>query len=43
MSLRDPEFHESLAGFIATSTLEQQKQLPVEKVRIHIWPKCKIC
>ena len=33
MSLRDPEFRESLEGFIATSTLEESPLLPPEKVR----------
>lgn len=32
MSLRDPEFCESLEGFIATSTLEKEKKLPENKV-----------
>lgn len=32
MSLRDPEFRESLEGFIATSTLEENPLLPPEKV-----------
>ena len=32
MTLRDPEFCESLEGFIATSTLYKEKQLPREKV-----------
>ncbi|KAA1467507.1 6-phosphofructokinase [Dentipellis sp. KUC8613] len=31
MSLRDPEFRESLDGFIATSTLETEPHLPVEQ------------
>ncbi|KAJ7773224.1 phosphofructokinase domain-containing protein [Mycena metata] len=31
MQLRDPEFRESLEGFIATSTLSSAKKLPVEK------------
>ncbi|KAJ7158785.1 phosphofructokinase domain-containing protein [Mycena filopes] len=31
MRLRDPEFRESLEGFIATSTLSKTKKLPVEK------------
>jgi hypothetical protein len=34
MSLRDPEFQESLEGFIATSTLEKDPLLPPEKVCI---------
>jgi hypothetical protein len=34
MSLRDPEFRESLEGFIATSTLERNPLLPPEKVWI---------
>jgi 6-phosphofructokinase 1 len=34
MSLRDPEFRESLEGFIATSTLEWNPRLPPEKVRL---------
>lgn len=34
MSLRDPEFCESLEGFVATSTLYNEKQLPKEKVNI---------
>jgi 6-phosphofructokinase 1 len=34
MSLRDPEFRESLEGFIATSTLEETPLLPPEKVRL---------
>lgn len=32
MSLRDPEFCESLEGFFATSALEQEKKLPESKV-----------
>ena len=32
MSLRDPEFHECLEGFSATSTLETVKLLPESKV-----------
>ncbi len=32
MSLRDPEFRESLAGFTATSTLYQEKVLPPDQV-----------
>ncbi|KAF7316867.1 ATP-dependent 6-phosphofructokinase [Mycena chlorophos] len=31
MKLRDPEFRESLEGFIATSALSASKKLPVEK------------
>ncbi|KAJ7170647.1 phosphofructokinase domain-containing protein [Mycena crocata] len=31
MKLRDPEFRESLEGFIATSTLSQSKKLPTSK------------
>ncbi|KAJ7035007.1 phosphofructokinase domain-containing protein [Mycena alexandri] len=31
MRLRDPEFRESLEGFVATSTLSNTKKLPVEK------------
>ncbi|KAL0954961.1 hypothetical protein HGRIS_003891 [Hohenbuehelia grisea] len=31
MSLRDPEFIESLSGFFATSALEEQKKLPPSK------------
>ncbi|TFY67753.1 hypothetical protein EVG20_g3833 [Dentipellis fragilis] len=31
MSLRDPEFRESLEGFIATSTLESEPRLPTEQ------------
>lgn len=34
MSLRDPEFCESLEGFFATATLEKEKLLPESKVRI---------
>lgn len=34
MSLRDPEFCESLDGFTATSTLYKEKQLPKEKVNM---------
>ena len=34
MSLRDPEFRESLEGFIATSSLVAHPLLPPEKVRI---------
>lgn len=37
MSLRDPEFRESLEGFIATSTLEAHALLPPEKrIRVGI-------
>ncbi|KAF8896399.1 PFK protein [Infundibulicybe gibba] len=37
MSYRDPEFCESLDGFIATSTLEQEKKLPASKrIRVAI-------
>ncbi|KAH9995808.1 6-phosphofructokinase [Russula vinacea] len=37
MSLRDPEFRESLEGFIATSTLEETPLLPLEKrIRVGI-------
>jgi len=37
MSLRDPEFRESLEGFIATSTLEPHPLLPPEKrIRVGI-------
>lgn len=32
MELRDPEFAESLEGFIATSTLTQDKRLPKHQV-----------
>jgi hypothetical protein len=32
MSLRDPEFYETLEGFLATSTLEKEKLLPASKV-----------
>lgn len=32
MSLRDPEFHESLDGFDATSALELIPHLPADKV-----------
>jgi hypothetical protein len=32
MSLRDPEFCESLEGFISTSELTQEKQLPKPQV-----------
>jgi hypothetical protein len=32
MKLRDPEFRESLEGFVTTSALSQDKKLPVEKV-----------
>ncbi|KAJ7931477.1 phosphofructokinase domain-containing protein [Mycena leptocephala] len=31
MKLRDPEFRESLEGFVTTSALSQDKKLPVEK------------
>ncbi|KAJ7593050.1 phosphofructokinase domain-containing protein [Mycena floridula] len=37
MSLRDPEFVESLEGFYATSTLDQQKRLlPSQRMRVAI-------
>ena len=32
MSFRDPEFCESLEGFIATSTLSEEKLLPKHQV-----------
>jgi 6-phosphofructokinase 1 len=32
MSLRDPEFIESLEGFFATSVLYKEPKLPAEKV-----------
>lgn len=32
MSLRDPEFHQSLEGFITTSTLYKEKMLSENKV-----------
>lgn len=32
MSLRDPEFVESLEGFYATSVLDHQGQLPENRV-----------
>lgn len=35
MSLRDPEFGESLDGFIATSSLSEEKKLPKQQVRDH--------
>lgn len=34
MSLRDPEFRESLDGFFAQSTLDSEKKLPASHVRI---------
>jgi 6-phosphofructokinase 1 len=34
MSLRDPEFSETLEGFVATSTLEKGQQLPENKARL---------
>jgi 6-phosphofructokinase 1 len=33
MSLRDPEFRDSLEGFFVTATLEAEKLLPESKVR----------
>jgi len=40
MSLRDPEFCESLEGFIATSELSEEKRLPKHQVCFHrIMPK----
>jgi hypothetical protein len=35
MSLRDPEFCESLEGFVSTSELTQDKQLPKHQVCLH--------
>lgn len=32
ISLRDPEFRDYLRGFFITSTLDQEKALPQEKV-----------
>ena len=37
MSLRDPEFCESLEGFFATAALEQNKRLPPNKVCLLIY------
>src|ERR1700710_1534520 len=34
MSMRDPEFYQSLEGFFATSTLFTEKQLPHHKVSL---------
>ena len=36
MSLRDPEFRESLDGFYATSVLESEPKLPHHLVRVSI-------
>ncbi|ESK88789.1 6-phosphofructokinase [Moniliophthora roreri MCA 2997] len=36
MSLRDPEFRESLEGFFATSTLDQQKVPEAKRMRVAI-------
>ena len=42
MSLRDPEFCESLEGFISTSTLYEEKRLPQEKVNMNMNMLCRI-
>lgn len=34
MSMRDPEFYQSLEGFFATSTLFKEKQLPHYRVSL---------
>lgn len=36
MSLRDPEFSESLEGFISTSELTEEKKLPAHQVCFHL-------